>query len=137
MKRLLGSGMICLSLTLSGCAAMFHGTTEQVSINSSDPATELYVNGAYVGQGHAITTFQKRNDYVISARKEGCSEYFHPASKSFDAITLLGVLIDWGLISVLLVDGAATGAWQQFDQTSYIINPNCGGARVSQLAAPQ
>ena len=48
-----------------------------------------------------------------------------PVTKSFDATTLLGVLIDWGIISVLLIDGAATGAWQDFDQTSYVVDPVC------------
>lgn len=136
MKRLLGSGLIFLTLSISGCAAMFHGTSEQVSINSNDPATELYVNGAYVGRGHAITSFKKRDNYVISARKSGCTEHFQPVNKSFDAITLLGFFVDWGLVSILVVDGAATGAWQHFDQTSYIINPNCSAANVSQLATP-
>ena len=45
--------------------------------------------------------------------------------KSFDPTTLLGVLLDWGIISVLVVDGAATGAWQKFNQTSYVIDPDC------------
>jgi hypothetical protein len=47
------------------------------------------------------------------------------ASKSFDATTLLGVLMDFGIITVLVVDGVATGAWQQFDQTSYVLDPVC------------
>jgi len=35
------------------------------------------------------------------------------------------LLIDWGIITILLVDGVGTGAWQQFDQTSYVIDPQC------------
>lgn len=104
---------------------MFHGTSEQVSIYSHDSDTQLFVNGAYVGRGNAVTTLKKSNDYVISARKDGCHEANIPAPKSFDGITLLGVLIDFGLISVLVVDGAATGAWQKFDQTSYVLDPHC------------
>lgn len=62
---------------------------------------------------------------MITARKAGCTDTTVPAPKSFDAITLLGVLIDFGLVSVLLIDGAATGAWQQFDQTSFVVDPRC------------
>jgi hypothetical protein len=87
--------------------------------------TDLYVNEAYIGKNSGVTTFKKKKDYVITARKEGCTDASYPASKSFDATTLLGVLIDFGIISVLVIDGAATGAWQQFDQTSYVLDPVC------------
>lgn len=62
---------------------------------------------------------------MITARKAGCDATTVPASKSFDAITLLGILIDLGIFTVLLIDGAATGAWQQFDQSSYVVDPRC------------
>ena len=114
-----------LSMSVSGCAAMFHGTTQQVAVRSNVPGTELFVNEAYVGKDNGVTTFQKKSNYMITARKAGCTDTTVPAPKSFDAITLLGVLIDFGLVSVLLIDGAATGAWQQFDQTSYVIDPRC------------
>jgi hypothetical protein len=114
-----------LSSSLSGCAAMFHGSSQQVAVRSNVPGTELYVNEAFVGKDNGVTTFQKRNNYMITARKAGCTDTTVPAPKSFDAITLLGVLIDFGLVSVLLIDGAATGAWQQFDQTSFVVDPRC------------
>jgi len=100
---------VAMSTMLSGCAAMFHGSTQQVAIRSNVPGTELYVNEAY----------------VITARKTGCEAASVPAEKTFDAVTLLGVLIDFGVVSVLLVDGAATGAWEQFTQTSYVVDPHC------------
>lgn len=114
-----------LTMSLSGCAAMFHGSTQQVSVRSNVPGTEIYANEAYIGKDNGVTTFQKNKNYTLTARKAGCSDVSVPTSKSFDAITLLGVLIDFGLVSVLLIDGAATGAWQQFDQTSYVIDPRC------------
>jgi hypothetical protein len=117
-----------LVTSLSGCAAMFHGSTQQVAVRSNVPGTELYVNEAFVGKDNGVTTFQKKNNYMITARKAGCTDTTVPASKSFDAITLLGVLIDFGIVSVLLIDGAATGAWQQFDQTSFVVDPRCNNS---------
>ncbi|NCO58281.1 MAG: hypothetical protein COW73_00245 [Nitrospirae bacterium CG18_big_fil_WC_8_21_14_2_50_70_55] len=114
-----------VSSSLSGCAAMFHGSTQQVAVRSNVPGTELFANEAYVGKDNGVTTFHKNQNYMITARKAGCTDTTVPASKSFDAITLLGVFIDFGIISVLLIDGAATGAWQQFDQNSYVIDPRC------------
>jgi len=114
-----------VSSSLSGCATMFHGSTQQVAVRSNVPGTELFVNEAYVGKDNGVTTFQKSKNYMIVARKPGCTDTTVPASKSFDAITLLGLFLDWGIISILMVDGAGTGAWQQFDQTSYVIDPRC------------
>jgi len=127
MKKYIAIAVVVslVSSSLSGCAAMFHGSTQQVAIRSNVPGTELFVNEAYVGKDNGVTTFQKSKNYMVTARKAGCTDTTVPASKSFDAITLLGILIDWGIISVLLIDGAATGAWQQFDQTSYVIDPRC------------
>jgi len=114
-----------LTMSMSGCAVMFHGSTQQVAVRSNVPGTELFVNEAYVGKDNGVTTFQKRNNYMITARKAGCTDVTVPAPKSFDAITLLGLLLDAGIVSILLIDGAATGAWQQFDQTSFVIDPRC------------
>ncbi|MBY0498295.1 MAG: hypothetical protein K2P74_01600 [Nitrosomonas sp.] len=122
--------LICTSIFLTGCASMFNGSSQQISIRSNQPDTELYVNEMMIGKGNAITSFKKKEDYIITARKEGCTPMSIPAQKSFDATTLLGVFIDFGLISVLVVDGAATGAWKKFDQTSYILDPQCSLAKV-------
>jgi hypothetical protein len=117
-----------------GCATMFHGSTQQVAIRSNMPDADIYVNEAYVGRGNGVTTFKKSSNYMITVRKDGCQAAMMPASKSFDAVTLLGFLIDFGLVSILVVDGAATGAWSQFDQTSFVIDPNC--ARATPAIAP-
>lgn len=110
---------------LSGCASIFHGTSQQIVIRSNQPDVDLYVNEAFIGRGNGITTFKKKKEYVVTARKEGCIPVSIPASKSFDATTLLGIFIDLGMISMLVVDGAGTGAWRKFDQTSFIIDPQC------------
>lgn len=114
---------VVLSIAVTGCAAMFHGTTQQINIRSNMDDAKLYVNEAYVGKGNAVTTFHKNKNYTITARKEGYRDTTVFATKSFDAVTLLGILLDWGIISILIIDGAATGAWQQFDQTSYVVTP--------------
>lgn len=116
--------LIAFSL-LSGCASMFNGSSQQVSIRSNEPGTEFYVNEMFIGKDSAVTVFKKKKNYMIAARKEGCVDTMIPAQKSFDATSLLGILLDFGIISMIVVDGIGTGAIQQFDQTSYIIDPNC------------
>ena len=133
--------IICVVMTatilLSGCASMFHGTTQQVSVRSNVPDAKIYANEEYIGTGNGVTTFKKKNDYILTARKDGCNDTSVIPTKSFDATTLLGVLIDFGLITVLLVDGAATGAWNQFDKTNYMIDVQCDAVTTQAQAQAQ
>ena len=76
-------------------------------------------------KNQAVYTFKKKENYVIKAEKQGCKTTAITPQKSFDPTTLLGLLIDWGIISILVVDGAATGSWQKFAQTSYVVDPDC------------
>lgn len=114
---------IILLISLTGCATMFHGSSQTVTMRSNYDDTKFYVNEGYIGKGSAVTVFHKNKNYSIRASREGYADIMIPATKSFDATTLLGVLIDWGIISILCVDGIGTGAWQQFDQTAYVIDP--------------
>jgi hypothetical protein len=110
-----------VSMSLQGCASMFHGTTQQIGIRSNVSGTEIYANEAYVGKDNGVTAFHKNQNYTITARKVGCDATTVPVSKSFDAITLLGIFV---YFIPIIIDGA-TGAWQEFDQTSYVVDPHC------------
>ena len=126
MKFLIKLVSVTLVLSnLTGCAVMFHGSSQQVAIRSNYQTAEIFVNEAYIGKGRGFAILKKNKSYNITVRKEGCTEVTIPVTKSFDATTLLGVLIDSGIISILIVDGVITGAWQQFDPIRYIIDPNC------------
>lgn len=128
---------IILSVSLAGCAAMFNGATQVVSIRSNMDDAKLYVNEEYIGKGNGVTTFKKKKKYEIVARKEGCEETRVIPTKSFDATTLLGILIDWGIISILIVDGLATGAWAQFDQTNFVVDPRCAAQPETTVETPE
>ncbi|KUI97864.1 hypothetical protein [Vibrio sp. MEBiC08052] len=67
MKKLLIS--FILLVTLSGCAAMFNGTSQQVSIRSKNPAAKIYVNDAYLGDGNVITVFKKIKTIQFALKK--------------------------------------------------------------------
>ena len=122
LRLLFLSATIVLS---TGCATMFNGSNQTVNIRTNDAEAKIYVNEEYMGKNQATYTFKKKENYVLKAEKEGCKTTTIIPQKSFDPTTLLGVLLDWGIISVLVVDGAATGAWQKFNQTSYVIDHDC------------
>ena len=125
MNKILIYVSLSISLLLTSCASIFNGSTQQLSIRSNVNDAKLYVNEEYVGKNSSVTTLQKKKKYEITAKKEGCTDVTVPVTKSFDPTTLLGILIDYGVISILVIDGAATGAWQKFDRTSYVIDPQC------------
>src|SRR4051812_34503052 len=88
------SSMLLVSMT--GCATMFNGSSQVMSIRSNDDDAKLYVNEMYIGKGNGTQTFRKKENYRITARKEGCKDTSVIATKSFDPTCLLGILIDWG-----------------------------------------
>lgn len=116
---------VILSVSVAGCATMFNGATQTMSIRSNMEDAKLYVNETYIGTGNGTETFRKKGQYTITARKEGCRETSITPKKSFDPTTLLGILIDWGIISILVVDGFATGAITKYDKTGYLVDPDC------------
>ncbi len=122
MRKILS--IITAALLLSGCAAMFNGATQQISIRSTNPKAKIFVNEAYLGDGIAVTTFKKKEKYSIRV-EDSCQSVTIPVLKSFDATTLLGIPLDYGLISIFIVDGLGTGAWQQFNQTTYVVSSKC------------
>lgn len=125
MKKIVLTLVLAGSMVLSGCAAIINGTTQQAVVTTNVDNASIFLNDEVVGKGNAIITLVKKENYVLSAKKEGCKEAKLIPSKSFDPTTLLGLLIDAGLISVLIVDGAATGAWNKFDQSTYFLNLDC------------
>lgn len=110
----------------SACATMFNGSSTSVSIRSEDPKAKLYLNDTYVGQGGATVSVSKKGNHSIRATKEGCGDGTTAVQKKFDPTSLLGLLIDFGIVSMLIVDGAATGAISDIEPKNYVVNPNCG-----------
>jgi hypothetical protein len=125
MKKSIIAVTLVVSTLVTGCSSMFKGTTQVVNIRSNEEGAKLYVNEQYMGKDRATYTFKKNKNYVLRAEKKGCETNTIKPEKTFDPTTLLGVFIDYGIVTVLLIDGAATGAWQEFTETSFVIDPIC------------
>ena len=108
-----------------GCAYLFHGTSDEIHIQSGDPKAELYVNDEAVGIASATSTVDRDRTYTIQAKKQGCETRTVQTGDKFDPISLLGLLLDAGIISILIVDMGITGAaWKTYPLT-YTVNPIC------------
>ena len=125
MKILTSAILIVFVVQLSGCAAMFHGTSDQITIQSPDPDAKIYLDNMLVGKGTAVASVKRNTQHTIVAKKEGCTDNFVQTQTAFDPVTLLGVLVDWGIISVLVIDWGVTGAMWKIDPLVYHPNPIC------------
>ena len=119
------SSMLFALFLIQGCASMFKGTDKDVLIQSSDDEAKLYVNDQLIGRGQAHYALKKNKDYFIWAEGESCKSNTIVPTKSFDPTTLLGIFIDYGIISILLIDGAITGSWQDYDQSQFHLELDC------------
>lgn len=127
MRRLVAT-VTAIAFLTAGCATVFHGTSETIHVRSEVPETTFYAGAQQIGKGtSAVTTIEKKSlkKTTLRAEKPNCIAKTTPLMTSFDGITLLGILLDFGLISILVVDGAATGAWTHAARTDYILTPEC------------
>lgn len=108
-----------------GCASMFNGSKETISVDATSNQTEIYVNGRYVGEGQARATIPKKGNVTITARRSNCRPHSVQVERTFDPTTLLGLFIDGGIFSILVIDGAATGAWSKATQHHYRLTTRC------------
>lgn len=117
--------IVAVFVQLSGCAAMLHGTSDQITVQSPDPETSIYMDNVLIGKGSANAYVKRNTTHTLTAKKKGCTNYQVETQKAFDGVSLLGVLIDWGLISILVVDWAVTGAIWKTEPTFYHLAPIC------------
>ncbi|ONF42527.1 hypothetical protein BTO32_15050 [Marinobacter lutaoensis] len=121
------AGALAMTL-LSGCSTVIKGTSESITVNSLEDGTTIYVNGAARGKDSAFVNLEKGKVHTITARKEGCEPATTQTGESFDPTTLLGILIDWGLITIP-VDLISGAAWE-ITPTTYTVTPICPGSNA-------
>jgi hypothetical protein len=107
------------------CAYLFHGTSDEIHIQSGDPKAELYLNDEAVGIASATATVDRDRTYTIQAKEAGCQTRTVQTGDKFDPISLLGIFLDAGIVSILIIDmGISGAAWKTYPLT-YTVNPIC------------
>jgi len=108
-----------------GCAYLFHGTSDEIHIQSGDPNAKLYLNDEAVGIASATATVDRDRTYTIRATAPGCEARTVQTGDKFDSISLLGLFVDVGIVSILVIDmGVSGAAWKTYPLT-YTVNPIC------------
>ena len=122
MKRFIS---LIAILVLGACASIIHGTSDQISINSLEKGTTIFVDGTPRGKDNATADVERGKVHSLRATKEGCQDVSVETGKKFDKISLLGMLIDLGIITIPL-DFVFGGAMQA-DPKTYTVSPICKG----------
>lgn len=123
--------VVTVLIASSGCATIFKGSSDSVTVSSDQADAKIYIDGQFAGDGTAIATLSKRGDHTIKVSKPGCKDRIIQTQSSFDPTTLLGLFLDFGLISILVVDGLATGNWAKISPTYYAVTPDCPAKAAS------
>jgi len=136
MRFLARALAVILLIETSSCAYLFHGTSDQISVYSGDPDAKLYLDDQLIGRGNASATVDRDRKYTITAKGPGCEDGTVTTGDKFDPTSLLGIFIDAGIISILVIDMAATGAAWKTYPLSYTVTPICPVATPSTIASP-
>jgi len=113
--------LLTLTLLASSCASIIHGTADLVTISSSVPGATISVDGVPRGQNHVVIELARGKNHVLSVSKPGYQTVSIPTGDSFDPTTLLGILIDWGIITIPI--DIVTGAMWKVSPVTYFLDP--------------
>lgn len=136
MRLLARALAVILLIETSSCAYLFQGTSDHISVHSADPDAELYLDDQLIGRGNASATVERDRTYTITAKAPGCETGTVTTGEKFDPTSLLGIFIDVGIISILVIDMAVTGAAWKTYPLSYAVIPICPAAAPSTIASP-
>lgn len=107
MKTAIISMMIICSFVLTDCATIVNGSREEITVNSTPPGAEIYINGQLRGTTPNTFHLKRSKDYKIALKKDGYKPY-EDTIESGISWWLLGNILFGGLIGVVI--DAATGS---------------------------
>jgi len=121
------------AVVCSGCASIVKGTSDSISVNSLEKGSTIYVDGAARGVDSAYVSVKKGKPHSIRVEKDGCQPVHAETGESFDATSLLGILIDFGIVTIP-VDMISGAAWK-VEPTTYTVTPICKAVAASSTTA--
>lgn len=119
MKKILVLFMVLLLFIYSGCATIFSGGKEDISLSSEPSGAKVLVNGQNEGVTPITLAFKKGKEYTIEFVKEGFNSKTLRLTYSIGAGWIILDVLS-GLLGVII--DAATGNWNGFDLDSYKAN---------------
>lgn len=119
LKKISIFTLAALFLLYSGCATIFSGGKEDISLSSEPSGAKVLVNGQNEGVTPTTLAFKKGKEYTIEFVKDGYHSKTLRLTYSIGAGWLILDILS-GLLGVII--DAATGNWNGFDLNSYKAN---------------
>ena len=129
MKKVLTTALVFSVALTSGCASIIKGNSDRITVTSLEKDSVIWVDGAPRGRDAVTVDVKKGNPVSLKATKQGCQDVSIETTESFDATSLLGILIDFGIVSIP-IDLISGAAWKQ-SPTTYTVSPICPVAQNS------
>jgi hypothetical protein len=74
-KRIAQFFVVVLFVRLSiGCATIIHGSSQDINISSAPDQADVWIDGARMGTTPTKVTLKRKNDYLVTVKKEGYKE---------------------------------------------------------------
>lgn len=129
LKTFINLTVLFTLILTSSCATILSGTTETIYVKSDIPGTHLYLDTTQIALDEgSIEVSKKRLQKIhIRAVKDGCQTTSMPIETQFNKYSLLGLFLDLGVISILVVDWGIYGATREAKKLNYVLSPICAG----------
>jgi len=119
MKNILIKALlIFLTINLSGCAAMFSGTTSNINVTSTPTGADCDITGHGVHTPGNVVLPKSVNDLIVNCQKEGFEPGTSSVPSTFNATTLVNILTGYGLVIGFIVDFSTGAAWKYVDHVN-------------------
>ena len=106
-----------------GCATMFTGSAQQVTVSSQPPGARVIVNGGYSGVTPVALLLKTERDYTVTLQREGFQDTTAPIFREFNPVAALNLLspVCW------VVDIATGALWRLTPTGVYVTLQPLGG----------
>ena len=107
----------------AGCATMFTGSSQQVTVSSQPPGARVIINGGYSGVTPVALLLKTERDYTVTLQREGFQDTTAPIFREFNPVAALNLLslVCW------VVDLATGALWRLTPTSVYVTMQPLGG----------
>jgi PEGA domain-containing protein len=102
-----GITALCATAT-GGCATMFTGSVQQMTVSSQPPGARVFIDGAYTGVTPMTLMLKTERDHTVTLQHEGYRDTVSPVIREFNPVAVLNLfgLVCW------VVDIATGAIWR-------------------------
>lgn len=130
--------VILLSLSLFGCATIFRGTKETVTVESTPPGSEAHIGNRTPAATPTQFEIERNGSTDVTVTKSGYEDHHGQVKKQMNAGFLVLDIVGCLALCVPVLVDALTGAWYDVD-SRYVatLKPGTSGvASAATTAAP-